>query len=86
MEIIQPLKTQINTAFLKQSPECELSDDFPLIESGVLDSMGLVSLLGFLETRFSVHIDGSDLTLENFETPLAIARLVASKDLSRRNV
>ncbi len=52
------------------------ADDDPLIESGIIDSMGVMSLLAFLEKEFSIEIPGDDLIPENFATITAIAALV----------
>lgn len=50
-----------------------------LIESGIMDSMGLVSLLSYLEQEFSISIDGDELVPENFETIESIASFVHRK-------
>lgn len=56
-----------------------LQDSDPLIETGIIDSMGIISLLGFLETEFSVQIDGDDLVPENLDTVQSISELVGRK-------
>ena len=48
------------------------SDGIP--ESGVLDSVGMLELIIWVETTFDVAIDQSDLTVENFGTVDAMAR------------
>jgi acyl carrier protein len=50
-----------------------------LIEEGFLDSLGIMSMVGFLEERFTVQIDAEEVTIENFETMDAICALVAGK-------
>ena len=44
--------------------------------AGVLDSLAVLGVVGFIEPEFSVELSPSDLTDENFETLSAIARLV----------
>lgn len=53
-----------------------LGDEDPLIESGIIDSMGVMSLLAFLEKEFSIEIPGDDLLPENFASITAVAALV----------
>jgi acyl carrier protein len=55
-------------------PPISYSDD--LIESGIIDSLGIMSLLGFLEERFSMRISSEDLLPENFSSINSITVLV----------
>jgi methoxymalonate biosynthesis acyl carrier protein len=57
----------------------EVSDDYPLIENGVLTSLQTVELVMFMEDRFGVLIEDEELNEENFGSIKAIAGLVASK-------
>jgi acyl carrier protein len=50
-----------------------------LLDTGVLDSVFLVQLVAFLEERFGVRIDQSDVTPGNFESVETIDRLVRGK-------
>lgn len=53
-----------------------LDDDEQLVESGIIDSLGVMSLLSFLEERFSIQIPSEDLVPENFATVATITTLV----------
>lgn len=57
----------------------QLAPTAPLIDDGILDSMFLLQLVAFLEERFAVTIEPDEISVENFETPAHIARLVATK-------
>ncbi len=56
-----------------------LPNDFPLIEQGVLDSLGLFQLVGYLENEFGVDIEDEELVIQNFGTIRDIAALVQAK-------
>lgn len=56
-----------------------LADDFPLIENGVIDSLGILEVVQFIEREFGVEVADEDLVLDNFGTLDSIARLVGSK-------
>jgi len=56
-----------------------IADDDSLIDQGIIDSFGIMALLGFLEERFDVIIDGDELLPENFATLVAISALVEKK-------
>jgi acyl carrier protein len=50
-----------------------------LLETGILDSIGLVGLIQFIEARFGLQIPDADLTPELFETPASVAEYVARR-------
>lgn len=55
----------------------EYDDD--LLAIGVIDSHGVVQLVGFLEQRFGVTVADEDLTPENFSSITSIERFVTSR-------
>jgi acyl carrier protein len=57
----------------------QLTDDYPLLESGVIDSLAIFEIVQFLEDECSVEIADDKLVPENFATLAAIAKLVESK-------
>jgi acyl carrier protein len=57
----------------------QLTDDYPLLENGVIDSFGIFEIVQFLEDECSVEIADDELVPENFATLAAIAKLVESK-------
>jgi acyl carrier protein len=57
----------------------ELTADYPLIESGVLDSLGLFELVSYLEETCGVLIEDAEITPSNFASLRSISKLVESK-------
>lgn len=57
----------------------QIKDSDPLLESGVLDSLGVLDLVSFVEQEFSVHVADEELVPENFQTIDRIAAFVESK-------
>ena len=58
------------------------SPDMSLVDSGLLDSLSIVSFIVQLETKFGITISMSDMTLDNFDNIRLISQLVRSKRLS----
>ena len=56
-----------------------LTADEPLVSSGIIDSFGLVDLSLFVEERFGVRIDASDLGAHRADSAGEIARLIESR-------
>lgn len=71
--------------FLLESPvysgtvPSDLTDSFPLVDSGILDSIGIYTLVAQLEKIFNIQIHVSDLTEGNFNSLLAIEAFVRSR-------
>lgn len=57
-----------------------LSESESLIESGIIDSLGIQKLLAFLEENLSIQITDDDIVPENFETIETIVNLIKSKN------
>lgn len=57
----------------------ELNDSYPLLESEVVDSLGLLKLVTFLENEMDIEIEDEDLIPSNFGTIANIASLVEAK-------
>jgi acyl carrier protein len=55
-----------------------LTEDTPLI-GGIMDSLGLMQLVNFIEEEFGVTIEDLEVTADNFQTIGAIDRLVSGK-------
>ncbi|MFZ4530300.1 MAG: acyl carrier protein [Alsobacter sp.] len=56
-----------------------LTPGTPLLSSGVLDSLGILQLMGFLGDELGIEIGEDDFTMENFETIGALAAFVARR-------
>jgi acyl carrier protein len=57
--------------------------DMSLIDSGMLDSLSIVSFVEALQQAFNIEIAMSDMTLDNFDNTEVICELVTSKMASR---
>lgn len=56
-----------------------LKDQDALLESGLLDSMGVLDLVGFIEGNFGIQVIDEELVPENFGTVEQLARFVLTK-------
>jgi acyl carrier protein len=53
-----------------------LDDDEPLIESGIVDSLGVLKIMSFLDDEFGMDLSSAEIRLENFKDVRTICRLV----------
>jgi acyl carrier protein len=60
-------------------PSNQLTDDYPLLDNGVIDSFGIFEIVQFIEDECRIEIADDELVPENFATLGAIAKLVERK-------
>lgn len=59
----------------------QIRDDEDLLLSGLVDSLGVMSLVAHIEGEFGISIPFEEVLIENFETLEAIADYVNSRKL-----
>jgi acyl carrier protein len=79
MKIKESIKNYIVSELVADQEHNSLLDNDQLIESGIIDSLGIMKLIGFLEDNLSVQIDDMELIPENFSSINTIASLVEKK-------
>ncbi len=57
----------------------DLTGDYPLIESNLIDSLGIYHLVSFIERDFEVEVLDEELTRENFGTLAGVVALIEAK-------
>ena len=78
-EIIARVRGFIEENFLYMRPEFELADDDRLLERGVVDSLGVVEMLTFIENEFGVCAAEEEISEANLGSLRSVARFVMSK-------
>ena len=68
----------INHNLLVEDDIDAVDADTPMLELGVLDSLAMVSLLTFVESDLGVRLPDDAVVPEHFETPRALAGLIAA--------
>ena len=63
--------------------DAQVGDDDSLFESGVIDSLAVVEITEFIESRFGCKVTDDDLVPENFDTLRAMARYVSGRTEGR---
>jgi acyl carrier protein len=79
MNIESIIERFIVEEIMMKGDETTIEPDQSLIESGILDSMSLLRVIGFLEERFDVTIEDEEVVVDNFETISSINALLARK-------
>jgi len=70
------IKQFIVEEFMPDVPAEDLESDFDLLTGGVVDSLGLLKVVAWLEDEFDVGVDESELGPESFRTVAAIKEYI----------
>jgi acyl carrier protein len=57
----------------------KLADSESFLEAGIIDSTGVLELVGFLETTYSIEVANEDLVPANLDSIDRVAAFVARK-------
>lgn len=75
----EKIRGYLDENFLYMRPDFVLNDNDPLLERGVVDSMGIVEMLTFLEDEFGVKAEDEEISEANLGSVAAIVRFVSAK-------
>jgi acyl carrier protein len=78
-DVLDRTRSYVLEQFLYARPDVVLSEDEPLFEHGIVDSMGAVELVQFLEDEYAITIGEHEVTEQHFRTLRAIADYVCAK-------
>lgn len=65
--------------FLFGSADNPFSDDDSFLETGIIDSTGVLELIEFIESSFSIAIDDAELIPENLDSLNNLDKFIKSK-------
>ncbi len=77
------IKEFIQTELIRDRGHADLKITDNLIETGIIDSLGIQKLLAYIETTFSVNIADDELIPDNFQTIEAISAFLKDKQRKR---
>ena len=75
-ELNAKLKEFIMTEISPDLNLAQLDDNEPLIESGIIDSLGVLKIMAFLDEEFGIDLSAEQIKLENFKNVTSICSLV----------
>jgi acyl carrier protein len=82
MAVNEKIRSFIQSELLWQGAVDELDDDTLLIEAGVVDSLGIVRLVSFVESEFGISVGDTELLPEHFESIRTLSDFVEEKQTS----
>lgn len=69
----------VGETFLYTRPDVVLDPDEPLLDGGIIDSMGVMETVEWISSTYGVYVEDHELVEENLGSLAAIARFVAAR-------
>jgi acyl carrier protein len=78
-DIKSVLKNYILNEFLRGEDPAALTDTTPLMTTGIIDSIAVLKVVGFLENDLNITVEPHEAVVDNLNTISDMTRLVMSK-------
>ncbi len=79
MDIKETIKGFVIENFMFGSDQKEIGDDESFLESGIIDSTGVLEVVGFIEDEFDIEVLDEELIPDNFDTLTKLTTYVTNK-------
>ena len=81
-DILKDVVEFIKENFIMGRSDAQIDHDESLIESGIMDSTGVLELVEYLEATYGINIEDEELIPENLETVNNIVNFLKTKGIS----
>ena len=78
-QIKEEMRQYVLNEFLPGEKASNLHDDTPLRSSGIIDSVGLLRMIDFIESRYTIQVDAHEAGVENFDRIEDMAMFIQNK-------
>jgi acyl carrier protein len=78
-DIKQQIIDFISTNFLFNDEQKEIDEKASLLETGVIDSTGVLELIAYIEETFNIKVEDEEIVPENLDTILDITYYIKQK-------
>ena len=65
--------------YIKEQYNAQLDTQENIFDSGIIDSLGFVNLIGFISQAFKIEFEPEDLIEDNFQSLERIAEFILQK-------
>jgi acyl carrier protein len=83
MNYAEEIRTFIVTNFL-YGDASSLKEDTSFLDSGIVDSTGMLELIMFLETTCGVKVEPEEMVPENLDSINRLVRFISSKQTEKK--
>ncbi|RME01250.1 MAG: acyl carrier protein [Calditrichaeota bacterium] len=80
MNVQEQLRNYIVSEFMYEQAADSLTADTDLLNQGIVDSMGILDLVSYMEENFGIQVSDEEITPENFRTLNTLTEFVNRKN------
>ena len=77
--LVKRVREYVVENFLLGEEEDEFSNEQSFLESGLIDSTGILEMITFLEETYQIDIEDEEMIPDNLDSVERVVRFVASK-------
>lgn len=81
-DVREIIKSFIVDSFQAGSAEVQIDENTSFLETGLVDSMRVLELVDFLEERFGIRVENSELVPQNLDSIRNIAAYLSVKGVT----
>lgn len=78
-QLRQQLRQFILENYLFTDDDAALQDDASFLDNGILDSMGILELIDYLDENLSIKVEGDELIPDNLDSIDSLIRFISTK-------
>jgi acyl carrier protein len=79
VEIKAEIREFVASHYLPDEPAEAIADTMPLITSGIIDSIGMLGLINFIEGRYAIEFMPREIDVHTLDTVERIEELIRAK-------
>ena len=83
MDTKNRIKEHIAKNILFSAEGFTYGDDASFLEQGIIDSIGFMELVAFVEKEFGIHVEPAELVPDNFDSVDKLARFIGVKQAGK---
>jgi acyl carrier protein len=73
------VKDFVSQELVDDDKKTDLKDEENLLANGIMDSLGILKLVSFIEQKFDIQVPDEDVTVQNFRSLKDIAGYLENK-------
>jgi len=86
MTVEEQIRQFIEDSFLSSGDSQRIKRDESLLKAGLIDSTGVLDLVGFIENEFAIPVADAEIVEENLDSIATITDYVAGKQPTTRRL
>jgi acyl carrier protein len=79
LKIRNEIREFVASQFLPDAPAATITDTMPLITSGIIDSIGMLGLVDFIESSYTIEFMPREIDVHKLDTVERIETLIRAK-------